>query len=361
VETDNSISGRAVESSTALLPLKRIAENQKYGGTMIEDEMQSNPDQTQIGVTTNRANKRIQQTAWIVIGVVVVFLLGLSSGYLRWGQDETAKAKQKEEATKLYEQISPKEGYNFSVSYGALGPQLIESGVISYDAFAEIYKNAGTPLTAEEIKALKDGSDQPIVINAQNARFLLNFFWAVGLANKNPILTEGPMVQYSDGKVEGFASTGGWSLATRPVSELYASLDLIPLTPEQQKLVEEVASQIYRPCCNNHTLFPDCNHGMAMLGIMELMASKGATADQMLEAAKYINAFWFPQQTLETAMFLKMNQDVDFAEADPKLVVAVGELDRRGDAVDAAIGAVLAAEILEHRALGRDHEPGVTA
>jgi hypothetical protein len=51
------------------------------------------------------------------------------------------------------------------------------------------------------------------------------------------------------------------------------------------------------------------------------MASKGATADQMFEAAKYINAYWFPQQTLETAMFLKANQDIDFAAADAKLVV----------------------------------------
>ena len=287
----------------------------------MEQDLEHNTEQPAVDEPAQKANKKVQQIAWVVIGVVIVFFLGMGAGYFQWGRDETAQAKQKAEATKLYEQISPKNGYNLSVPYGSLGPQLIKSGVISYDALTELYKNSGTSLTAEEIEALKNGSDQDIVITAENARFLLNFFWAVGLANKNPILTEGPMVQYSDGKVEGFASTGGWGLATKPVTQLYASLDLIPLTPEQQKLVEEVASEIYRPCCNNHTLFPDCNHGMAMLGIMELMASRGATADQMLEAAKYINAFWFPQQTLETAMFLKMNQDVDFAEADPKLVV----------------------------------------
>jgi hypothetical protein len=49
-------------------------------------------------------------------------------------------------------------------------------------------------------------------------------------------------------------------------------MDLIPLTAEQQALVEEVAAEIYRPCCNNSTLFPDCNHGMAMLGFLELLA-----------------------------------------------------------------------------------------
>ena len=266
-------------------------------------------------------NKRIKQSAWAVLGLIVVLLLGVGSGYLTWGKDETAESKQKKEAASLYEQINPKDGYDLSISYSDLGPQLIEGGVIDYDAFAAIYQKSGNPLSAQEIEILKNGSDQEIVINAHNAHFLLNFFWAVGLANKNPLLTEGPMVQYSNGQIEGFASTGGWGLASKPVTDLYASMNLIPLTAEQQKLVEEVATQVYRPCCDNPTHFPDCNHGMAMLGILELMASKGATADQMFEAAKYINAYWFPQQTLETAMFLKANQDIDFVEADAKLVV----------------------------------------
>ena len=54
----------------------------------------TNPEQTQSELN---ANKRIQQIAWIVIGSIVVFLLGMGSGYLRWGQDETAEVRQKEE------------------------------------------------------------------------------------------------------------------------------------------------------------------------------------------------------------------------------------------------------------------------
>jgi len=97
---------------------------------------------------------------------------------------------------------------------------------------------------------------------------------------------------------------------------------LIPLTPEQQARVAEVAAAVYRPCCNNPTLFPDCNHGMAMLGLLELMAAQGASTDEMFMAAKYVNAYWFPQQTLETAVYLKSNQDMDFADADARLVVS---------------------------------------
>lgn len=289
------------------------------------------------------ANKRIRQIAWVVIGSVAVFLLGLGAGYLQWGKDETAELKQKKEAANLYEQISPKDGYALPITYGDLGPQLIENGVIDYDAFAAIYEKSGNPLSAEEIAVLKDGGDKEIVINAKNAHFLLNFFWAVGLANKNSILTEGPMVAYSNGQIEGFASTGGWGLASKPIPDIYASMNLISLTADQQTLVQDVAEQVYRPCCNNHTAFPDCNHGMAMLGILELMASKGATADQMFEAAKYINAYWFPQQTLETAMYLKANQNIDFADADAKLVV--------GNQISSASGAKMIHADLQSKGL----------
>src|SRR3989304_2928499 len=109
---------------------------------------------------------------------------------------------------------------------------------------------SGEPISNPQMEILTKGSAEEIIITRENAHFLLNYFWAVGLANRNSILTEGAMVKYSDGQVESFASTGGWTLAAKPISEIYASLDLIPLTPEQQARVEEVAAAVYRPCCN---------------------------------------------------------------------------------------------------------------
>lgn len=267
------------------------------------------------------ASKRIRQIAWVAIVILVTFLVSIGSGYLKWGRDETAASAQQKELTQFYEQVNPKDGYTLPVSYGDLGPQLIEAAVIDYDAFMKVMVANGEPFSNQQIELLKKGSDEQIIITAENAHFLLNFFWAIGLANRNSILTEGPMVQYSGGQIDRFASTGGWGLATKPITELYASLDLIPLTSEQQARVEEVASAVYRPCCNNYTLFPDCNHGMAMLGLLELMASQDASVDEMFKAAKYVNAFWFPQQMLETAIYLKTNQNIDFADADARRVV----------------------------------------
>lgn len=302
--------------------------------------MEITPEQTP---ETISLNKRIRQVAWIIIGTLVVFFIGFGSGYLTWGQDETAELKQQKELIALYDQVNPKEGYALPISYGDLGPQLIENGVINYDAFAAVQKNAADPLSAEQTEVLKNGSDKEITINAQNAHFLLNFFWAVGLVNKNRILTEGPMIQNSAGQYERFASTGGWTISAKPITDLYASTDLIPLTTEQQQRVEEVAAAIYRPCCNNPTLFPDCNHGMAMLGLLELMASQGANTDQMFEAAKYVNAYWFPQQTMEAALYLKTNQNVAFAEADARMVV--------GQIVSSASGAQIVHADLQAKGL----------
>jgi hypothetical protein len=271
------------------------------------------PEPTAEDFSTNKWIKRI---AWVVIAVVLVLMTGLGSGYLKRG------SLQEKELIQLYEQVNPENGYALPISYGNIGPRLLQSGVIDYDAFAAIYENFGNPLTSAEVEILTHGSDEKIVISADNAHFLLNLFWAVGLVNKNSILTEGPMIQNSNGQVDRFASTGGWTLATKPVMELYSQVDLISLTPEQQAQVEEVASAVYRPCCNNPTLFPDCNHGMAMLGLLELMASQGTTVDEMFETAKYVNAYWFPQQTLETAIYLKADQGVDFVDADARVAVS---------------------------------------
>lgn len=266
--------------------------------------------------------------SWTTLFVIAAFLLGIFGGYVVWGWPTVKETtlgfqgnKNVNEIATLIEQVNPVEGYNLGVSYGDLGPQVLSAGGIDYQALVALYESSNRPLTEEQIKILTQGTDQSIIINAENAHFLLNFFWAVGLVNNNPILIEGPITQFSEGQVERFASTGGWTLGSKPVTELFASQNLISLTPEQQALVEEAAGLIYRPCCNNPTLFPDCNHGMAMLGIMELMASQGATFDEMLQTAKYVNAFWFPQQAVEMAMFLEASNSTSFKDADSALIV----------------------------------------
>lgn len=255
---------------------------------------------------------------WYILPIITM-LLGLGSGYLIWSPKAAEMASMQPGA--IRSQINPQNGYQIRAKYGNVGPELISAGVIDQGQFVKLYQQAGSALDPEETQILTQGMDQPVVITQQNAYFLLNFFWALGLANQNPILTTGPLHQNSGGQIEGFASTGGWTIGKKPVKELYAAVPILSLNESQQARLEEAAKAVYRPCCDNPTHFPDCNHGMAMLGLFELMASQGASTADMLEAAKYVNAFWFPEQTYEEAVFLKNTQGKDFKTVDASLAV----------------------------------------
>jgi hypothetical protein len=292
------------------------------------DEILSEVDLNQKPEPVRRKQRLNLRKYWAVIALIT-YIAGLASGYMLHGsaKDEnnpdigsTASA-QHDEMSAMMDQVNPPDGYKLPIRYGNFAPRLVAAGLIDYAGFAKLYQDVGSPLSEQQITILTKGSDAPIVFNQENQHFLLNLFWALGLANQNKILTEGPMMRNGKEKVVNFASTGGWTLATKPVGELYASQSIIPLTQEQQKRLEEVAAGVYRPCCDNPTHFPDCNHGMAMLGLLELMASQGASVAEMFEAAKYVNAFWFPQQALELAVLFKTAKNVDFAQVDGSQVV----------------------------------------
>jgi hypothetical protein len=274
-----------------------------------------------------------QSVLWQIM-LWAAFVVGIGSGYLLWGRNPSSVANRSNGQTEIVSQqrnlegladamreINPPKGYKLPAFFGDIGPQLLKAGAIDYPSFEQTYKRAGQPLTAQQQSILQNGGDYQITIDKENAYFLLNLFWALGLTNHNPILTEGPMIQNGAEQVGRFASTGGWTLGTKHATKLYASEKIISLTAEQQSRIEEVASNVYRPCCNNPTSFPDCNHGMAMLGLVELMASQGASAEEMFEAAKYVNAFWFPQQTLELVAYYESTQGLDFSEIDARQIV----------------------------------------
>ena len=61
---------------------------------------------------------------------------------------------------------------------------------------------------------------------------------------------------------------------------------------------------------------------MAMLGVLELLASQDVPVEEMFTAAKYLNAFWFPQQTYELAQAFNQRDKVDFAGTDARELVS---------------------------------------
>ena len=154
--------------------------------------------------------------------------------------------------SELFEEINPTEGFQINASFNDLGPKMLKSGIIDINKFKSVYEKSNQPLTKEQEEILTLGLDKKIKIDRENSYFLLNFFWAVGLNNKSKILDSGEMMKYGGLKEAGnFASTGGWSLAKGDTMNFYSKTSLIPLTTEQEGLVEDVTSNIFRPCCNN--------------------------------------------------------------------------------------------------------------
>ena len=203
---------------------------------------------------------------------------------------------------------------------GDLGPQLVTAGVIDKEKFLKLY--AGNASLTNEAEKLLNTSGRELVITRENAPVVLNFLWALGLANKNPILDSGEMMDSRYVGAGNFASTGGWTIAKGPSMEHYSRHMLIKLTPEQQLLVDKVSAHIYRPCCGNSAHFPDCDHGMAMLGLLELMASQGASEKQMYKAALAVNSYWFPDTYMTIAAYMK-NQRTAWRNVDPQEMLGV--------------------------------------
>jgi hypothetical protein len=216
--------------------------------------------------------------------------------------------------------LFPEDGVDLDIRWGDVPRKLVEEGVIDLDKFAAAAQNAGSPLTPDQMKILTEGSDEPVIFEAENAYFMLDVLWALGLANKTTVLTEGPIAQQGWDQAGGYAGTGGWTIGVKPGPEYLAALDVIRLTSEQQAVVDDVAYNSYRPCCGNMTAFPDCNHGMAALGLAELMASQGASADDIFQVLKDVSPFWFPNQYHQLALYFE-GQGQEWEDVDARVLM----------------------------------------
>src|SRR3989344_930465 len=253
------------------------------------------------------------------LSVASVAFLAIIAGYVWFNPVETKILKPNAE-------ILPS-SMELPIIWGNLGARMISAGVIDRDKLEAIYAQRGG-LTDEE-KQLLEGETGKLKITQKNSGFILNMLWALGLGNKNEILEKGPMITYSGAdspaealaKAGNFASTGGWTLAKGDAMAHYSKHSFITITQTQQLLVEEVSKNIYRPCCDNPTHFPDCNHGMAMLGLLELMAFPAVFESDMYKIALAVNSYWFPDTYLTIAKYFKEKKNINWEDADPKEIL----------------------------------------
>lgn len=251
----------------------------------------------------------------LVVLMVLILVLGISIVYqigdLRL-EDQLAEARGSR--SHFEDAVAPEPGVELPVVWGDFGKKMVESGVIDREKFEKIYEGRGG-LSSAEKKLLYGNGNGKLVMNRDNAGFLLNLLWGLGLGNKNSVLENGPMNDPAYGGAGNFASTGGWIIAKGSPMSHYSRYHFIDLNRAQQELVERVSKNIYRPCCGNSVYFPDCNHGMAMLALLELMAAQGISESDMYKYALAVNSYWFPDTYVTIARYFEMKgtewKDVD--------------------------------------------------
>jgi|SRR3989344_5832152 len=237
--------------------------------------------------------------------IIAAVILGGSVIFSSRSEITGGQALSDQSLAEIEKVVIPDKGVILPIKWGDLGKQLVENGSIDKQKFDALYAQRGG-LDDETKKLIYGINNGKLLITKDNANVILNLLWALGLANKNEILDRGPITDKQYGGDPGkFASTGGWTLATGNPMDHYSRHSMILLTPEQQSLVERTSKGIYRPCCGNSTYFPDCNHGMAILGLLELMASQGVSEVDMYKAALAVNSYWFPDTYLTIARYLK--------------------------------------------------------
>lgn len=214
--------------------------------------------------------------------------------------------------------VIPADGYKTSVSFGDSIQRLNAAGALDSDKFRRLYQSRGGLAPWVE-RLLAAPSAEPITISLETAPYLLNLFWPIGLSTKAGFNEESPL---NGDKLSFFASTGGWTLGREENGAAYFNqVEAVLLSEAQEKVVFDVAGNCYRPCCDNSTFFQDCNHGSALLGLLELAASQGIASEELYRTALAANSYWYPRQYVETAVYFKEVEGQSWHEVPPETVL----------------------------------------
>jgi hypothetical protein len=221
--------------------------------------------------------------------------------------------------TAVSAEVLPSNGIQTRLVLGNIVPTMVSDGIIDMNKMQTLYKNRGG-IPTESMQLLIASSSEPLTVTAENAPQLVNILWAIGLSNKMEVNLQSPIVGKN---LNHYASTGGWQLGRADTGgEYFNKFPLIPLTLDQQKHVQQIAQNTYRPCCDNSTFYQDCNHGSAAMAIIELGVSEGLSDTEIYKTLLAFNSYWFPQNYIETALYFKIVKGIDWKDVDPKLALS---------------------------------------
>jgi hypothetical protein len=207
----------------------------------------------------------------------------------------------------LERRLLPVEGKTLPIAFNGASKRLVEEGVIDLKKWNALYSKRKLTVPDWIGQSFLTESREPIQMDPVSALFLLNILWALGISNKTQFNERSPLLGK---RLARFASTGGWQLGKEKNGAAYFNkVANIELNEDQEQLVHQAAKSIYRPCCNNSTFFQDCNHGSAMLGLLQLGASQGRSEEELYAAGLIANLYWFPGQYSKIALYFQEIED----------------------------------------------------
>lgn len=215
-------------------------------------------------------------------------------------------------------QVLPENGFQSRIGLGDSIVRLVDGGVIDPEKFLALYGTAeALPVELTDIFS-RSWNDQ-ILLTTFNANYYVNLLWPVGLATHMVGNVESPL---NGDSLYNLASTGGWTLGREGNGGAYFDkFAIVKLTADEEARVIQIAKSTYRPCCNNSTFFQDCNHGSALLGILQLGAAQGLSDDELYREALAFNSFWFPAYYVRTALFFKVAMATEWPDVDPRVAL----------------------------------------
>lgn len=238
------------------------------------------------------------------------------------------------------EKVIPETGFQSRIALGDAILQLVDYGVIDRGKFFALARQRGAP-PPELSSVLSEPSIQPIRLTRENAVDLVNLLWPLGLANFLAGNFGSPL---NGDSLYSFASTGGWTLGeAENGGDYFSAFPIVPLDAGQEQLVIRLAQSIYRPCCDNSTFFQDCNHGSALFGLLQLGAAQGLSEAELLREALAFNSYWFPDNYILTALYLKVFERTEWQDADPAEILGFrfSALSAWRENVEAPLGTVV--------------------
>jgi hypothetical protein len=171
------------------------------------------------------------------------------ASFLRSGRSR----KRVKPALDVFEQVTPAAGIDTGVTFGDAVPRLIAAGALDPDKL----RASGGGLPGWVVRVLDGSSTEPIIFSRDRAPYLVNLLWPIGLSNQVVFNRQSPI---NTEHLAGFASTGGWTLGRAPNGSVYFNtIDAVSLTARQAFLALAIATNTFRPCCDNSTFFQDCN------------------------------------------------------------------------------------------------------